>query len=84
MTYFWAMGDPIQVEVDNGWQPVRFAWRNGEHPVHAVTNRWRVDEDWWSQRIWREYFKLITTTGLLVIVFRDLVSGDWYLQRLYD
>jgi hypothetical protein len=84
MTYLWAGGDPIQVEVDERWGPVRFVWRARAHPVSEVTNRWRVDEEWWNRRIWREYFKLVTTTGLLVIVFRDLMTGEWYLQRLYD
>ncbi len=84
MTYLWPQGDPIRVEVDELWQPLRFVWRRQVHPVSAVANRWRVDEDWWRGRVWREYFKLITTTGLLVIVFRDLVSGEWYVQRLYD
>ncbi len=40
--------------------------------------------DWWRVRIWREYFKLTTGTGLLVVIYRDLLSGAWYLQRLYD
>ena len=54
------------------------------HPVQAVAKRWRVDQEWWQARIWREYFKLTTKTGLLVIIYRDLLTGDWYLQRLYD
>ena len=84
MTYFWTQGDPIQVEADEHWRPQRFVWQSQVHPVDAVTRRWRVDEDWWRVRIWREYFKLITTTGLLVVIFHDLVTGEWYLQRLYD
>ena len=52
--------------------------------IQAVARRWRVDQDWWRQRVWREYFKLTTRTGLLVIIYRDLLSGRWYLQRLYD
>ena len=25
-----------------------------------------------------------TRTGLLAVIYRDLVTGRWYLQRLYD
>jgi glycosyltransferase involved in cell wall biosynthesis len=32
----------------------------------------------------RDYYKLVTHTGLLVVIFQDLVTGDWYLERLYD
>jgi hypothetical protein len=46
--------------------------------------RWRIDVDWWRGRVWREYFKLVTRTGLLVEVYHDLVGGQWYVQRLYD
>jgi hypothetical protein len=40
--------------------------------------------EWWREGIRRDYFKLTTTTGLLVVIFHDLDTGDWYLQRLYD
>ena len=84
MTHLWPDGLPIAVESDALGVPQRFTWRGQAHTVEIVANRWRVDEDWWRGRIWREYFKLATDTGLLVVVFRDLVSGGWYVQRVYD
>ena len=84
MTHLWPDGLPIPVEADALGVPRRFEWLGQTHKVEIVANRWRVDEDWWRGRIWREYFKLATDTGLLVVVFRDLVGGGWYLQRLYD
>jgi hypothetical protein len=83
MTYLWAEGQPIDVKADERGTPRRITWRGRAHPVEQVANRWRVDEDWWCGRIWREYFKLTTRTGLLV-VYHDLLTGDWCLQRLYD
>lgn len=84
MTHLWPDGQPITVETDGLGAPRRFIWLGQTHTVEILANRWRVDEDWWRGRIWREYFKLATDTGLLVVVFRDLVGGGWYLQRLYD
>jgi hypothetical protein len=43
-----------------------------------------VDQSWWRRRVCREYFLLRTESGLLVIVYRDVLRGEWYLQRLYD
>ncbi|MBI5961724.1 MAG: hypothetical protein HY866_23505 [Chloroflexi bacterium] len=83
MTYLWPDGLPIQVESDEQGAPLCFTWE-GTHKVDNIANRWRVDDDWWRGRVWREYFKLTTDTGLLVILFRDVLSGDWFLQRLYD
>jgi len=54
------------------------------HTVQQIANRWRIDEGWWEGRIWREYFKLTTASGWLVILYRDMTTGAWYLQRLYD
>lgn len=80
MTRFWANGTPIAVDGDLE----AFAWAGQRHAIQRVAKRWRVDEGWWTQRQWREYARVITDTGLLAIVFQDLVTRQWYLQRLYD
>ena len=84
MTRLWSQGELIAVVSDATQAPRAFTWRGRTHPVQGIAKRWRVDVDWWRGRVWREYFKLATRTGLLVIVYRDLLTGDWYLQRLYD
>ena len=47
-------------------------------------NRWRVDGEWWRGRIWRDYFRLTTATGLRVVIYHDLLTDEWCLQRLLD
>jgi hypothetical protein len=79
-----ALGDPIAVQSDGLQTPRTFTWQGQAHGVQAIAKRWRVDVDWWRVRVWREYFKLTTHTGLLVVIYRDLLTGRWYLQRLYD
>jgi hypothetical protein len=64
--------------------PSQFIWQGGTHLVSEITRYWRVDIDWWRERIWRAYFKLRTETGLLVVIYQDLIGGEWFLQRLYD
>jgi hypothetical protein len=65
-------------------RPAGFIWQGQAHQVDEITREWRVDIDWWRGRVWRAYFKLNTDTGLLAIIYQDLLSGEWYLQRLYD
>lgn len=84
MTRLWPDGSPIRVTTDDGGRPLRFAWRGQTHDVDTVTREWRVRTDWWRTAAWRAYFKLATTSGLLVIIYHDLGRGEWYLQRLYD
>lgn len=64
--------------------PYRIEWQGFTHQVLEITRYWRIDIDWWRERIWRAYFKLRTETGLLVVIYQDLIEGGWYLQRLYD
>ena len=84
MTRLWSEGSPITVAADDAGKPLRFTWQGQPHLVNEVTRRWRVNLDWWRQRTWRDYFKLTTESGLLVIVYHDLQEHQWYLQRLYD
>jgi hypothetical protein len=84
MTHFWPEGEPVEVEADSLWTPVRLTWQGTVHPVETITDRWRVDEEWWRGRVWREYFTLITSTGLLMEIFHDLTADEWYVQRVYD
>jgi hypothetical protein len=83
MTRLWPDGDTITMTTV-AEEPDRFTWQGQTHQVLEITRRWRVDVDWWRMRVWRAYYKLRTDTGLLVIVYRDLLTGQWYLQRLYD
>jgi hypothetical protein len=80
----WPEGEPIAVVGDGMQTPRTFTWGGRRHRVQAIAKRWRVDVDWWRGRVWREYFKLTTHTGLLVVIYRDVPTSRWYLQRLYD
>jgi len=84
MTWLWPQGQPIAVVANDRTEPVQFTWQGGAHRVTGITRHWRVDLGWWQGRVWRDYFKLSTDTGLLVIIYHDLTQNEWYLQRLYD
>ena len=73
---------PISVEVDNQGRPAALTWQHRE-PVREVVNRWRVDDVRWRVPISRTYYTVITPTMLLEI-YEDLCTGDWYLQRVID
>ena len=47
-------------------------------------NRWRVHLDWWRVEIWREYFQVEAHTGFTCVIYRDLLTDEWYLERVYD
>jgi hypothetical protein len=64
--------------------PIDFQWGKQQHKIDNLLHQWRVDMAWWRDRVWRDYYKLTTTSGLLVVIYQDLDSKEWFLQRLYD
>ena len=98
MTHFWPDGLAIEVVKETGSTsrychqfglsaeevPKSISWEYNQHQVDEIFSIWRVDIDWWRTRSWRTNFLLATDSGLLVTLYQDLISGDWYLQRLFD
>ena len=95
MTRLWTPAEPITVVTvatpasestapSFRGSPSAFSWQGQTHAVEHITRVWRVDIDWWRERIWRAFYKLSTDTGLLVIIFQDLLTDQWYFLRLYD
>lgn len=84
MARFWPNGVKIDITCDALATPQAFTWQGHRHVVSTVLERWRVDERWWRRRVWREYFILTTTTGLLALIYHDVRSDAWRLQRVYD
>lgn len=88
MTRLWPAGQPLDgvetAPAADGETPLQFTWQGRRHQVVEVVQGWRVDLDWWRERVWRAYFRVSTDTGLLVVIYQDLLSRRWYLQRLYD
>lgn len=84
MTHLWIAGQPISILAGLAGIPEGFVWQGQAHPVAGIAGRWRVDTAWWEGRVWRDYLRLYTRTGLLVLLYHDLLTDTWYLQRLYD
>ena len=85
MTRLWSRGTPIVVYQNGSDSPERLIWGGQTHVVAEVAKQWRVNADWWrGEAVARDYYKLTTATGLLIIIYHDLQTGSWHLQRLYD
>ena len=83
MTYLWLPAQPIVMHLQSK-KPSAFEWKKRKHCVVWIAKSWRMDWGWWRLRLWRDYYKLVTDTGLLVLVYYDLLEGKWYLQQLFD
>lgn len=81
MSRLWLQSIPIEAE---GEPPTAFVWEGRRYVVHEVVRQWRIDTEWWRGRIWRTVYTVITTGGLCVDLYRDCLTGAWYLQRVWD
>jgi hypothetical protein len=48
--------------------------------VEGIVEVWRVDDEWWRDYICRRYVDVSLEGGGHVILFQDLVSGEWFVQ----
>jgi hypothetical protein len=77
---------PTQVGVVGGIPANAVIASGVRRPVLRVCGRWRVESDWWRTPISREYWKLELggPAEVLCDLYRDCLTGDWWLSRLYD
>lgn len=48
--------------------------------VEAILESWRIDDEWWRQLIARAYLAVILEGGKRLVLFQDLVTGQWFVQ----
>ncbi len=92
--------DEASTETAGECTPAGFSWLGKSYCIRKVCTRWRVHTRWWEpdQALWREYLKVLVTPAmmasslssdsvsseLLCLLYHDLLSGDWFLARVYD
>jgi hypothetical protein len=66
-----SAGRPTIVRLDRAFEHV------------SVLEQWHVSERWWNDPIDRAYMKVVGSTWI-ILIFHDLLSGDWFLERIFD
>jgi hypothetical protein len=74
----------LEVKEDAWHRPISFLHEGRRERVGEMLKQWRVAQEWWNRTVEREYFQVRTEAGVVCELYRDLFSGSWYLQRIYD
>lgn len=61
-----------------------FVWQGQEHMIAAIIKTWRVEHGWWEVQTQRDYYKVRTTSGLLLTIYHDQANGKWLVERIYN
>jgi hypothetical protein len=48
--------------------------------VESVLDQWQLDDEWWRQPISRRYVEIMIAGGKRMLLFEDLVTGEWFEQ----
>lgn len=49
--------------------------------VEEVVETWVVQDEWWRTPIHRRYVEVVLEGGAHVVLFEDLATGEWFMQR---
>jgi len=49
--------------------------------VDEVVEIWVVQDEWWRSPIHRRYVEVVLEGGAHVVLFEDLTTGDWFMQK---
>ena len=68
--------------VNTGTEPAatHHAPRTTHLEVESVLDQWQLDDEWWRQRISRRYVEVMIAGGKRMLLFEDLVTGEWFEQ----
>jgi protein ImuB len=80
------------VDVDNGWPKQVSAWgkqRSVYGKVISLAGPWRTTGDWWRNDSWaRDEWDVALDSGkdrqALYRIYRELNSGNWFIEGNYD
>jgi hypothetical protein len=53
----------------------------GGRKVEEVVETWIVQDEWWRCPIHRRYVEVVLEGGGHVVLFEDLTTGEWFMQR---
>ena len=71
----------VSVELSEDDLPISVTLDGMRREVEEVGERWRIDDEWWRERIARRYVEVMLVGGGHVVVYEDLVHGGWFLQQ---
>jgi len=76
--------EEIKVKANVAGVPVSFTRNGRREKVAAIYERWRISDEWWGEKVERDYFRVKTSAGVVCDIYRDTSANHWYLARIHD
>jgi hypothetical protein len=73
--------EALKVEEDAAGWPVAVRMPHRQ-AVISIEDRWRIDDEWWrAEPISRIYYNVLLASGQRLVLYKDLITGEWYSQE---
>ena len=73
--------EPVRVEEDAAGLPLAVRLSRRRLRIAGIEDKWRIDDEWWRKEpVSRFYYSVLLTSGQKVVLYKDLISGEWYKQ----
>jgi hypothetical protein len=73
--------EALKVEEDAAGLPVAVRIKRRQS-VMTIEDRWRIDDEWWrAEPVSRLYYNVLLASGQRLVLYKDLIKGDWYEQE---
>ncbi|MCX8125874.1 MAG: hypothetical protein N3E40_01845 [Dehalococcoidia bacterium] len=74
----------IEVKTNISGMPINLMRNGRREKITAIYERWRLVDEWWGETTERDYFRVATSAGIVLDIYRDNISNCWYLGRIHD
>lgn len=72
--------EPVRVEENASGLPVAVRLKRRLR-IASIEDKWRIDDEWWrAEPVSRLYYSVLLAAGDRWVLYKDLVSGEWYRQ----
>ncbi len=74
---------PVRVKESPSQHPNSLVLAGRAIEIASIADTWEINDEWWrGQPIARLYYRVVTQEGRHLTIFRDLVDGQWYRQKV--
>ena len=60
--------------------PIAIVEKETRHAIVQIQDTWIIQDEWWRQEMYRQYYCLLLDSGTLHTVFHDRIADTWHEQ----
>lgn len=76
-----ALNEPRPVRIETRDDvPITLIENGTRHRITQIQDTWIIQDEWWRQELFRQYYELLLDNDTRRTVFHDRIADRWYEQ----